>query len=138
MVFLEKILNIKNRRLIIKYILISLISYLYTFSALYLLVEKLNYGRKISFILVYGFAYLILYGVQLKYLFYKDHDSGKLGRYILAIIIFYLSANIFYNLGLYLGLHYLISTALTILILMPLRLFFYSRIVYNDRGEFTK
>lgn len=132
MVFNKMFLSKKNKKLVFKYIFVSFISYLYTFSTLYFLIEKLEWGEKKSFIIVYGFAYLILYGVQLKYLFYKKHDSNKLARYILAIIFFYVSANIFYNLGLYLDLHYLIATALTILILMPLRLFFYSRIVYKD------
>ncbi len=132
MVFNKIILNTKNKKLIFKYILISFISYLYTFSALYFLIEKLEWGDKKSFIIVYGLAYIVLYGVQLKYLFYKKHGSNKLARYIIAIILFYVSANIIYNSGLYLGLNYLISTAITIVILMPLRLFFYSRIVYKD------
>jgi len=91
---------------------------------------KLN--RKVSFIIIYGFAYIFLYGIQLKYLFYKKHDSKKLTRYIVSIILFYIAANIFYNLGLKIGLHYLLSTALTILILMPLRLVFYNFYVYKD------
>src|SRR5690606_2673761 len=105
---------------------------LYTFSALYFLIEKLKWGKEISFILVYGLAYILLYGIQLKYLFFKKHDYYKLRRYIISILLFYVSANIIYNFGLYLNLNYLISTAITILFLMPLRLFFYSRIVYKD------
>lgn len=129
---IKRMFNTKNKKLFFKYGLISLISYLYTFSGLYFLIDKLNMGREISFILVYGSAYIVLYSIQLKYLFFKKHDSNKLSRYLFTIIIFYISANLFYNLGLYFGFHYLLSTALTIIVLMPLRLLIYSLFVYKD------
>lgn len=132
MLSITKIINPKNKKLLLKYGLISLLSYLYTFSGLYFLIDELKVGKEISFIIIYGSAYLVLYSIQLRFLFFKKHDSNKLFRYLIAIIIFYISANIFYNLGLYLKLHYLLSTALTIIILMPLRLMVYTLFVYKD------
>ncbi len=129
---IKRMFNAKNKKLFFKYGLISLISYLYTFSGLYFLIDKLNMKREISFILIYGSAYIVLYSIQLRFLFYKKHDPQKFSRYLVAILLFYLSANIFYNLGLYLKLHYLLSTALTIIILMPLRLIVYTLFVYKD------
>lgn len=132
MLFNNKLFNKKNRKLVSRYILISILSYLYTFSALFFFIEELNLNQRISFIIVYGIAYILLYGIQLKYLFHKRHDSQKLVRYIASIILFYFSANVIYNLGLFLGAHYLIATALTIIILMPLRLIVFSLLVYKN------
>src|SRR5690606_28166273 len=103
--------------------LISIIGYGFIFSSLFLMVDYFRFNQTISFILVYGLAYILLYGVQLKFLYFKEHDYRKLFRYFASIGVFYIGANILFNIGLYLGIHYLISTGLTILILMPLRLF---------------
>lgn len=129
---IKQVFSNKNKKLFFRYLIISVLSYTYTFLGLFLLIEKLNFDERISFIIIYGIAYLILYNIQLKYLFYKKHDSSKLSRYISSIIIFYLSANLIYNLGLFVGIPYLISTALTILILIPLRLFVYTYYVYKN------
>lgn len=129
---IKRIFNPKNKKLFFKYGFISLLSYCFTFSGLYFLIDQLKIGKEISFIIVYGSAYIILYSIQLRFLFFKKHDSNKLFRYLIAIIIFYISANIFYNLGLCLNIHYLLSTAFTIIILMPLRLIVYSSFVYKD------
>lgn len=129
---LKKIFSVINKKLVSKYVFISLLSYVYVFVSLYLLIDVFSFDKKISFILVYGIAYLILYRVQLKFLFSKNHDNNKLLRYCFSILFFYISANILYNLGIYLDINYLLSTALTILILMPLRLLVYTFFVYKD------
>lgn len=129
---IRQITKAKGQRFYLKYILISTIGYIFNFTSLFVMVDLLDFNRRISFIIVYGLVYIFLYSVQLKYLFAKKHDSYKLFRYLIAIVLFYISANIFYNLGLYFGIHYLISTALTIVILMPLRIIVYSRFVYKD------
>lgn len=96
------------------------------------MIDELNMGKELSFIIVYGSAYIVLYFIQLRFLFDKKHDPQKLSRYLTTILLFYISANIFYNLGLYFGAHYLLSTALTIIILMPIRLMVYSLFVYKN------
>lgn len=128
----KKLLSVISKKLVSKYILISLLIYIYVFVSLYVLVDIFNFNKKVSFIAVYGIAYILLYSVQLKFLFFKNHDNYKLMRYCFTILIFYICANIFYNLGLYLNINYMISTALTILILMPLRLVVYTFFVYKD------
>lgn len=130
MVKLKKALT--NKKLIIKYILISLFSYAFVFIGLYLFINLFSTNKKLSFVIIYGFAYLLLYGVQLKFLFYKKHDSFKLIRYILSILFFYITANIIYFIGLKIGLHYFLSSALAILILMPLRFLVYNFYVYKN------
>ena len=121
-----------NKKLILKYIVISLFSYAFVFVGLFLCIDFLKLNQGLSFIIIYGIAYLLLYGVQLKFLFYKNHDSIKLIRFVLSIIFFYLAANFIYIVGLKVGLHYFLSSAIAIFVLMPLRFLIYNFYVYKN------
>ncbi|GAA4883757.1 hypothetical protein GCM10023311_02500 [Flaviramulus aquimarinus] len=129
---IKELLSQISKKLVSKYILISLLSYIYVFISLYVLVDIFSFNKKISFIVVYAIAYILLYGVQLKFLFSKRHDNYKLIKYCCSILFFYICANMLYNLGLYLEINYIVSTAITIVILMPLRLIMYTFFVYKD------
>lgn len=123
---------IGQKKFYLRYLAISIISYLYTLSGLFLLVEFLAINEVISFILVYGSTYLILYTVQLKYLFNKKHNKMKLIRYLMSIISFYILANVLYNLGLLLSFPYILSAVLGIGLIIPLRIIVYKYYVYKD------
>ncbi len=129
---IDKILNKENRNLAVRYVLISIISYGFVFSGLIFLVDIFKVNKTYSFLIVYGINYIFLYVVQLKYLFKTNHNKYKLIRFIVFILFFYLSANLIYNAGLKLGLHYLISTTFTIIVLMPLRIIVSKMIVFKD------
>ena len=116
-----KIINKKTSKELIKYIGISVIGYGFVFISLYVLVDKLNVDKSVSFMIVYGFAYMLLYSVQLKFLFNKTHNKYNLIRFCVSLILFYILANIFYNISIYLEINYLISTIITVIILMPMR-----------------
>ena len=119
--FKIKKISLKSRKQIYKYVLISLVGYLYVFFSLYALVDVFKINKSISFMVVYGILYILLYSVQLKYLFNTTHDKYKLIRFCVSIIMFYILANLLYNVGIYLKINYLFSTVLTVAILMPLR-----------------
>jgi len=129
----KKLFSILNKRLISRYALISILSYIYVFTALYLSVDVFEVNKTLAFIIVYGIAYIVLYGVQLKFLYSKSHDNIKLIKYFFSILFFYVCANILYNFGLFFKLNYIFSTALTIMVLMPLRLIIYTFFVYKDK-----
>mgnify|MGYP003131575177 CR=1 FL=1 len=123
---------ISHKKFYARYFGISILSYLYTLSGLFLLVEFLKVDEINSFIIVYGSAYLFLYIVQLKYLFNKKHDQKKLVRYLMSIISFYILANVLYSLGLFLNFPYILSAILSIGILIPVRIIVYKYFVYKD------
>lgn len=135
---MSKILKIKTllqqikRRLISKYFIISVLSYVYIFLGLYLLIDVLNFNKKLSFIIVYGIAYVLLYVIQLKFLFSKKHDKKKLIKYCFAIVVFYLLANALFNVCLFFNINYMFSTAITIIVLLPIRFLTYMFVVYKD------
>lgn len=80
---------------------------------------------------IYGIWYSILYFIQLKLLFKTSHKKDKLIKFFINLIIFYLIANLLYNIGIYLKLDYMFSTAITVLILMPVRFIVSKYYVYN-------
>lgn len=116
-----KTINKETFRQLIKYIFISIIGYGFVFVSLYVLVDFLEINKSISFMIVYGVSYILLYSVQLKYLFNATHNKYKLIRFCISIISFYALANLLFNIGVYFKINYLISTLLTVIILMPLR-----------------
>lgn len=116
---------------IIRYVVISILSYAYIFVSLFLMVNFLKINETISFMTVYGIAYLLLYSVQLKYLFKKEHNKHKLIRFCLTLLFFYGLANLIYNICIYNNVNYLISTILTIVLLFPLRFIVYKYFVYK-------
>ncbi len=127
-----RILSKKNKALTIRYIFISLLSYGFVFSGLILLVNFLKVNKTKAFIIVYGINYIFLYIVQLRYLFKTNHNTYKLIRFISFILFFYLCANFMYNVGLNLNLNYLVSTAFTIIILMPFRIIVSKLFVFKN------
>ena len=128
----KKILDKKNKKLAIKYILLSLVSYSFVFVGIIFLVEFSGISETMSFIIIYAINYLFLYIAQNKYLFKTKHNPNKLIRFIIYLVVFYILAIILFNTGTKLGLQYLITTALTIIILFPLRLLILKKVVYKD------
>jgi len=129
---IEKLLSKENRTLIFRYILISILSYGFVFSGLIALVSFFKINKTYAFLIIYGINYIFLYIVQLRFLFKTNHTKYKLIRFISFIIFFYLLANLIYNIGLYFQINYLISTGLTVIILMPLRIIISKLFVYKD------
>ncbi|WP_431158436.1 GtrA family protein [Winogradskyella poriferorum] len=101
--------------------IISLIGYCFVFSGLFLFVDVLNINQSLAFMIIYGLSYMLLYFLQLKVLFQTQHTKGKLIKFLLSIFVFYVLANLLFNIGVYLNLNYLIATVLTIGLLFPIR-----------------
>lgn len=128
----KRIINPENITLMKRYISLSFIGYFYVFVLLYLFVECFMFSKTMSFLVVYGSWYILLYILQLKYLFNKKHDKAKLIRFYTSLLFFYISANLLYNLGVHLKINYLISTMITIIILMPFRFIVSKLFVFKD------
>jgi putative flippase GtrA len=126
-----KIIIKETLKQLIKYIKISILGYGFVFGGLYLLVDFFDINKSISFMIVYGISYILLYSIQLKYLFKTTHNKYKLIRFCISIVLFYILANLLFNIGVYFKINYLLSTALTVLILMPLRFLVSKYVVFK-------
>lgn len=129
---IKYIVKTENKKLILRYILISLLGYGFVFSMLYMLVDIILIDKSISFMIAYGVWYGLLYIIQLKFLFQVKHNMNKFIRFCISLLFFYVCANIFYNIGIYLKIHYLIATTITVIILIPFRFFTLKLVVYKD------
>lgn len=130
---INRVSNKTTKEQLIKYILISLIGYGFVFLGLFVFIEVFNINKSLSFMVIYGISYFFLYTIQLKYLFRKNHDTYKLVRFFITILFFYMCANLFYNIGVWLKLNYLIATLLTIGILFPFRFLVSKLFVFKDK-----
>ena len=128
----KKILDKKNKKIAVKYIFLSLVSYGFVFAGIIFLIEVLSISKTISFVIIYAINYLLLYTAQNKYLFKTKHNHKKLIRFIIYLVIFYLLAIFLFTIGTKIGLQYLLATGATILILFPLRLLVLKKVVYKD------
>lgn len=111
----------KSIREIFKYAFLSLVGYGFVFLFLYILIDVIQFNTTYSFLIVYGSWYLMLYSLQLRFLFNTTHSKKRFLKFCIYLIVFYITANILFNLGIYFNLNYLIATLITILVLMPLR-----------------
>jgi len=129
---IRKSFNKKNKQLAARYILLSLASYGFVFLGIMFLKEVLDVSETMSFIIIYAINYLFLYTAQNKFLFRTKHNTRKLIRFIIYLVVFYLLAIVLFIIWTEIGLQYLIATALTVIILFPLRLLILKKVIYKD------
>lgn len=126
-----KILSRNSFKELLKYAALSLVGYSFVFLFLFLLVEYFEFNKSFSFFLVYGSWYIILYSLQLRFLFNTEHTNQKFVRFCLYLGVFYVVANILFNIGMKLNINYLYATLITITLLMPLRFLVTKYYVYR-------
>jgi len=114
-----------------KYAIISLIGYPIIFIILYILVDVFGINKSIAFFITYTISYIIIYFVQLKLIFKKSHSFKKSIKFLIHIGVFFLLVNLIFNGLIIIKIQYLIATALTIVILFPIRFLSYKFFVYR-------
>ncbi|RMB57414.1 hypothetical protein EAX61_11755 [Dokdonia sinensis] len=120
-----------NKTLLKRYVLISLVSYLFVLTFLFVLVNYFSLNETLAFFIVYAINYFFLYFIQLRYLFAKKHNILRLFKFIAYILVFYALANLIYNAFLSIQIHYMLSSILTIILLFPIRLMVSKIYVYK-------
>jgi putative flippase GtrA len=129
---LIKNITYETKEQIFRYIAISTSGYAFVFLGLYIFVELLDINHKLSFVIIYGVCYLTLYFVQLLFLFKVKHNSRKIFKFFLYLLANYIIANGLFNIFCLFNIHYLLATAFTIAMLMPLRFIISKYFVFSD------
>lgn len=117
-------MNLINRSSITeiaKYAFLSFVGYAFVFLFLYVFIDVFHFNTTYSFLIVYGIWYLMLYSLQLRFLFNTTHSKKRFLKFCIYLVVFYIIANVLFNLGIYFNQNYFIATLITILVLMPLR-----------------
>jgi hypothetical protein len=116
---------------ITKYAFLSLVGYGFVFLFLYIFIDIFQFNTSYSFLIVYGTWYLMLYSLQLRFLFNTTHSKKRFLKFCIYLVVFYITANVLFNLGIYFKLNYLIATLITVMVLMPLRFLTTKYFVYK-------
>ncbi|WP_367576139.1 GtrA family protein [Pseudomonas helvetica] len=104
-----------------KYISISVLGYVSILSLMFLLIDVMHTNKSLAFFIAYALAYTAGYLLNLKYLFYKKHNTKILLKFALQIFLSLVIGSIVFRALLLLGINYLVSTLLTAGVLLPIR-----------------
>lgn len=114
-----------------KYCLVSVGGYIFITTMMYTLVDFIGIHPKVSFFLVYSAAYISEYFLNLKMLFGASHSWKKLCKFCLHVAIFLTLGSALFGALFNFGLHYLIATVMTTVILFPVRFLAHKFIVFR-------
>lgn len=112
-----------QRYILLKYISVSLLTYLYILTLLFFLVSEFNFDKLYSYIFIYISVYIIEYTLTLRFVFKKTHSVEKFLKFLIYIFLFLFISSILYKYFLILKVNYLIGAILVAIILIPFRYF---------------
>lgn len=114
-----------------KYISISVLGYASILLSMFLLVDILHTNKSLAFLVTYILAYTAEYLLNLKYLFYKDHNIKILIKFLIQIFLSLAIGSIVFRVFLLLNINYLVSTLLTAGSLLPVRFMIQKFLVFR-------
>ena len=112
------------------YFFVSALAYIVVFVSMILFVNLCKFSHQISFFFSYTLAYFFDYIATCKIVFKQKHSNHQFVKYLIYLVIFFGLANLIFFLLEHLGIHYLLETFGTILILFPLRFFVLRNFVF--------
>lgn len=125
------ILSKENRTLLFKYCLVSIGSYVFIMSMMFMLVDVAKIKANLAFFLTYLMAYICEYMLNLKFLFLREHSWMKVLKFCVHIAIFIGLGSVVFSVFLKMHIHYLVATILSAAVLIPARFFAYKLVVFR-------
>lgn len=114
--------NKKNYCQLIKYVLVTVVSYIFLFVGTYLLVEFYNINPGLVYFILITIIYLGVYVSYTKYVFEDTFNHKTASRFMVASIIIWLMNNAFFGLLFYvIKINYLIVITLNLIVLGLIR-----------------
>lgn len=121
----EKIIKLvtkKNLLEVLKYGIVTLVSYGVLFIGTFLLVEKINFPPNIAYFVLITLIYVGVYISYTKFVFREGFKKTILKRFVVALIGIWVMNNLFFNLiHNILGVQYMITLILNTIILGAIR-----------------
>lgn len=105
----------------VAYFGVSVLAYGLVFGLMFLFVDVFGLNRRLAFFFTYLIAYIFDYIANCRAVFRREHSHHRLLGYIAYLAVFFGLANALFHVLGYLGVHYLLETFLTLVILFPLR-----------------
>jgi putative flippase GtrA len=115
---LRKILDMETGHQILRYGIITLLSYLFIVIGVFILKNYLNIDEEIAYTITLSLAYIGVYIGYNRFVFKTKHNTELLRRFILILGFSWVANNLFFIFWVYsLNIHYSIATALNTLLL---------------------
>lgn len=119
-------------RIFIKYGLVAIIGYLILFIGTFLLVEVFNFSESLSYFFVVTFDYVVVYFLNLKFVFGADFSKSNAIKYIIYLFSSWIINNIFFILMTdILNIYYIISILINIALFSLIKYFIQKKLIFN-------
>lgn len=119
-------------RRFIKYGLVAIIGYSVLFIGTFLLVEVFNFSESLSYFLVVTFDYVVVYFLNLKFVFGADFSKGSAIKYIIYLLSSWLINNVFFILMVdILNIYYVFSILINIILFSLIKYFIQKKLIFN-------
>lgn len=119
-------------RRFIKYGLVAVIGYLILFIGTFLFVEVFNFSESLSYFLVITFDYVVVYFLNLKFVFESDFSKGSAIKYIIYLFFSWLINNAFFILMTdILNIYYVFSILINIILFSLIKYFIQKKLIFN-------
>ena len=117
---------------LIKYGSVTISSYFIIIIGTYVLVEYLKMSPNLAYFIIISLIYIAAYIAYTKFVFTAEINKKTITKYIIALLIFWLLNNIFYNFMLEIfNVQYLLAAIINIISLGAIRFFVYKNLVFK-------
>ena len=130
-VIMREAIQFLCRRETLRYIFVSISSYLLMLALMILFVDVVCLKSAYSFLVSYAILYIYDYISSLRYVFNKRHNTFKILLYICYLVVFYVIGNMTYIVLNKLDINYLIQTFLAMILTFPLKYLSLKHIVFR-------
>jgi len=119
-----------------RYGIASIFSYTIIFGGTYLLTDVIGLVANISYLISLSLSYVFLFIVGPTYIFKRQIEDNRLGRFLIHIIFFWVMNNVVFNAIFYnTKIHYLLIIIINIAIFAPIRFLSLDYFVWNSQSK---
>lgn len=118
---------------LIRYGTVTILSYLFLLTGVYVLVEIMGLHQSISYFIVLTIVYFGVYIAQSRFVFKVSFTQKRLFRYLITLLLFWGANNLIFNmLTILFSIHYMMAALINILGFGLIRFFIQKKFVFEN------
>ncbi len=123
-------------KILFKYGLVTALNYFILFFGTFLFVEIFDFSPVFSYFMLISFVYLLTFILYTKFVFSSSFDKKIFLKFVVALLVFWLLNNLFYNFMLkILMIQYLLAVLINIIFWGTIRFFVYKNFVFSTNHD---
>lgn len=120
-------------KILIKYGLVTISSYIFLLLSIYLLVDILMLSDNISYLIMTTLIYAGVYIANIKYVFKVKNKKIRITKYLVYLLIFWTLNNLLFNYFVeLLRIQYLLAAIMNIFLFGLIRFYIQKKYVFNE------